>query len=153
MKKLYQLATLTTAESDALAALSKEANASPWSAASYRASLEQGHQMVGAQTPEGELLGFLVWSVVCEEAEVLDLAVTTAARRQRIAHALLAACMEAASQQGAERVLLEVRAGDTGAQAFYAAEGFQPLARRKAYYPAAHPSAAREDALILVRPL
>jgi ribosomal-protein-alanine N-acetyltransferase len=95
----------------------------------------------------------LVWSVVCEEAEVLDLAVTTAARRQRIAHALLAACMEAASQQGAERLLLEVRAGNTGAQAFYAAEGFQPLARRKAYYPAAHPSAAREDALILVRPL
>ena len=46
----------------------------------------------------------------------------------------------------ADRVFLEVRPSNPGAQALYASEGFIEIGRRPRYYPAAD---GREDAIVM----
>ena len=55
-------------------------------------------------------------------------------RRQGAGRALVAAAVEMVRAQGASRVFLEVRAGNSAALALYACHGFQPIARRRDYY-------------------
>ncbi len=87
-----------------------------------------------------------------DDWEVLDLAVAPACQRQGLARRLLAHVKAMASNAGAERLLLEVRAGNQRAQSVYAAAGFCQLALRPGYYSA---RAARpaDDAVVLACPL
>ncbi len=87
-----------------------------------------------------------------DDWEVLDLAVAPSCQRQGLARALLAEASACAAATGAGRLLLEVRAGNSRAQAVYAAAGFRELARRQRYY-AATASSAAEDAIVMARDL
>jgi ribosomal-protein-alanine N-acetyltransferase len=83
---------------------------------------------------DGELIGHAVVSVVAEIAELQRISVDVEQRRGGLATALLATVEALARDLGAERVLLEVREDNDGARAFYAAAGFEVLARRERYY-------------------
>ena len=87
-----------------------------------------------------------MWSQVLDDAELLDIGVAPACRRQGLGQRLLDAVMAAARAQGAQRLLLEVRAGNLAAQALYQRAGFRLSGRRKGYYPAAE---GREDACLM----
>jgi [ribosomal protein S18]-alanine N-acetyltransferase len=58
--------------------------------------------------------------------------------------------MRLARELGASQMFLEVRPSNRPGQALYERHGFQRIARRRGYYPAAH---GREDALVLSRAL
>ena len=131
---------------EALAALAAEVADYPWRAAQFADSLVAGHQLLGLQAADGSLLGFAVWSQVLDDAELLDIGVAPACRRQGLGQRLLDAVMAAARAQGAQRLLLEVRAGNLAAQALYQRAGFRLSGRRKGYYPAAD---GREDACLM----
>lgn len=131
---------------EALAALAAEVADYPWRAAQFADSLVAGHQLLGLQAADGTLLGFAVWSQVLDDAELLDIGVDPACRRQGLGQRLLDAVMAAARAQGAQRLLLEVRAGNLAAQALYQRAGFRLSGRRKGYYPAAD---GREDACLM----
>ena len=131
---------------EALAALAAEVADYPWRAAQFADSLVAGHQLLGLQAADGALLGFAVWSQVLDDAELLDIGVAPACRRQGLGQRLLDAVMAAARAQGAQRLLLEVRAGNLAAQALYQRAGFRLSGRRKGYYPAAD---GREDACLM----
>ncbi len=131
---------------EALAALAAEVADYPWRAAQFTDSLVAGHQLLGLQAADGTLLGFAVWSQVLDDAELLDIGVAPACRRQGLGQHLLDAVMAAARAQGAQRLLLEVRAGNLAAQALYQHAGFRLSGRRKGYYPAAD---GREDACLM----
>ena len=131
---------------EALAALAAEVADYPWRAAQFTDSLVAGHQLLGLQAADGTLLGFAVWSQVLDDAELLDIGVAPACRRQGLGQHLLDAVMAAARAQGAQRLLLEVRAGNLAAQALYQRAGFRLSGRRKGYYPAAD---GREDACLM----
>ncbi len=131
---------------EALAALAAEVADYPWRAAQFADSLVAGHQLLGLQAADGTLLGFAVWSQVLDDAELLDIGVAPACRRQGLGQRLLDAVMAAARAQGAQRLLLEVRAGNLAAQALYQRAGFRLSGRRKGYYPAAD---GREDACLM----
>ncbi len=83
---------------------------------------------------ENGLTGFLIARQVADEAEVLNLAVLTEARRKGQASALLAAAFDRFRRSGVTRVFLEVRQSNQPAIAFYRKHGFIPSGRRKAYY-------------------
>ena len=140
------LVRLDTGAVDALAALAAEVADYPWRAAQFADSLAAGHQLLGLQAADGSLLGFAVWSQVLDDAELLDIGVAPACRRQGLGQRLLDAVMAAARAQGAQRLLLEVRAGNLAAQALYQRAGFRLSGRRKGYYPAA---GGREDACLM----
>jgi ribosomal-protein-alanine N-acetyltransferase len=80
------------------------------------------------------VLGYAGLMFVVDEAHITNVAVTTQARRQRIATRLLIELAHAAIQRGCESWTLEVRASSTGAQELYRSFGFVPAGIRQNYY-------------------
>jgi len=91
--------------------------------------------------------GFLA-AQVSPEWELENIAVLPEFRRRGLARELLSVLLTHARQQGAERILLEVRQSNAPAIQLYEEAGFQQLGKRPDYYR--NPS---EDALILVHTL
>lgn len=89
--------------------------------------------------------GYLFATEVCDEAEILRIAVRKGDRKRGIARALLASFF--ATLSGTTRCFLEVRKSNEEAIRLYAAAGFSLYGERKNYYR--NPT---EDALLLRRP-
>ena len=82
----------------------------------------------------GKICGIVVGRRVLDEAEVLNLAVRPAARRQGMGSALMSRLLEELRRNRVSRVFLEVRESNAGALAFYQRLGFQAVGKRKDYY-------------------
>lgn len=124
----------------------------PWSAAAVESALtDQNTQVISALSPEGALIGFAFGLRAGDDIELLTLCVAPAARRQGLANALLTALATGAARDGFSRFTLEVAENNAGACALYRRFGFEPIARRKRYYP--QPSGPAIDALILAKNL
>lgn len=91
---------------------------------------------------------FALYSWVGDEAELIKLAVSPFHRRQGLGSLLLEAGMDELRARGIQRLLLEVRASNQGAQALYRALGFHTIGIRKDYY-----QTPREDAWVYLREL
>ncbi len=96
---------------------------------------------------DGEVVGHAVASMAGDIAELQRIAVAQDRRRAGVASALLAGVVAAAGTTEADRLLLEVRADNRGAIAFYAGQGFVEIDRRERYY------ADGASALVLRLPL
>jgi ribosomal-protein-alanine N-acetyltransferase len=83
---------------------------------------------------DGTVVGHAVASVAGDDAELQRIAVDPAYRRRGLATDLLAAVEAHSADGGATRLLLEVREDNTTATAFYEAQGFEEVGRRRAYY-------------------
>ena len=94
------------------------------------------------------LLGYLVFWHVLDEIHILQVATARTARRSGVGTALVRRCLSEGRSQGAETVLLEVRASNQAARRLYASLGFDELAIRRGYY-----SNPKEDGLVLVHHL
>lgn len=89
----------------------------------------------------GEVCGYVVVLGVGDVADLQRIAVADARRRRGVATALLGACDLSAY----ERVVLEVRADNESARAFYRRHGFAEISRRRGYY------ADGGDAVVMAR--
>ena len=97
---------------------------------------------------EGEaLVGYAGGWIVDGQVQILKVGVDPAMRRRGIARGLLARVAADARDLGASSCSLEVRAGNAGAQALYAALGLAALGVRPRYY------SDGEDAVIMEGPL
>jgi ribosomal-protein-alanine N-acetyltransferase len=83
---------------------------------------------------EDGVVGYAVASYAGDIAELQRIGVAEQARRQGLATALLDEVVAHAPSTGADRMLLEVRADNAGALAFYADRGFVEIDRRPRYY-------------------
>jgi ribosomal-protein-alanine acetyltransferase len=97
---------------------------------------------------KGEVVGVMQWRQVGPEAEILDVAVAEAHRRQGHAKFLLQRFVELAAKNGVREIFLEVRESNAAAIALYTKFGFSQVGCRPNYYQ--HPSDA---ALLLKRKL
>ena len=89
----------------------------------------------------------IVWfSVVQDEAEIIDIRVSEAYRRRGVGESLLTQCFEKFRSSEIRTVFLEVSASNTAALALYEKLGFVTMGRRENYYKTA---AGREDALTM----
>lgn len=126
------LALVTPAEAPALAAL--HAAAFPpgegWDAAAFATLLG----MPGAFALLAPDAGFLLGRVAADEAEVVTLAVTPAARRQGTGRALVDTACILAAGEGAAAMFLEVEEDNAPALALYESCGFARVGRRAGYY-------------------
>jgi [ribosomal protein S18]-alanine N-acetyltransferase len=82
----------------------------------------------------GAISGIVVGRQVLDEAEILNLAVTTGMRRQGEGRALVSHILQRFAEHTVSRVFLEVRESNTGAIAFYRGLGFQAVGARRDYY-------------------
>jgi [ribosomal protein S18]-alanine N-acetyltransferase len=123
------------ADAPAVAALDLEAfGVDAWSPSSVEAELTGEGRCTVVAVEGRQLLGYAITSRCDDVVDLHRIAVRPAHRRQGLAHDLLAACLDRARGERADRVLLEVSADNPGALAFYAAEGFTAIDRRRRYY-------------------
>ena len=80
------------------------------------------------------IIGFLVARQIADEAEILNIAVHPASRRQGVATFLLLAAFDAFRRAAVSRVFLELRQSNLAARALYEHHGFVPGSIRKSYY-------------------
>jgi [ribosomal protein S18]-alanine N-acetyltransferase len=99
----------------------------------------------GAAGADGNVAGFLVARRIANDLEILNFAVAPELRRRGIGAALLEAALAWGRSFQAEAALLEVRASNFAALAFYERNHFQIVGKRPNYY-----AAPVEDALLLI---
>ncbi len=121
------------AHADALAAIHATAfgAAEAWSSAVFDSQLAQPG-CFALIDPAG---GLVLARVTADEAEILTLAVTPAARRRGIGMALVRGAMDRAAASGAAAMFLEVASANRPARTLYDRCGFVRVGRRARYYP------------------
>jgi ribosomal-protein-alanine N-acetyltransferase len=97
-----------------------------------------------AEADAGQVCGFAIARCGPEEWEIENVVVDAEHRRHGIGRALVRELIQAATQAGMERVLLEVRESNTAARHLYEQLGFVEVGRRPGYY-----RDPVEDALLL----
>jgi ribosomal-protein-alanine N-acetyltransferase len=140
------------ADLPAVAALEADAHAAPWTPGNFRDALTAGYSTIVGEADRA-IVAYGVLVLAPGEAQLLNLTVVSALRRHGIGRELLRRFLNDARRLGAEQCFLEVRVSNAAAIALYSAEGFVAVARRLGYYPPATAGGAREDALVLRRPL
>ena len=94
---------------------------------------------------EGETVaGYVGSQTVCNETDMMNVAVTADFRRRGIGEQLVTALVDELKTMDSRCLTLEVRASNTSAQAMYEKLGFVEIGRRPRYY-----QNPKEDALIL----
>jgi ribosomal-protein-alanine N-acetyltransferase len=120
----------------------QSASAAHWSERQYRA-LFTGEYGVESSVPRRICLvvetasvvaGFVVALCSGPEWEVENIVIDSALLRRGYASVLLRELLSQAANEGAGRVLLEVRESNQVARAFYARGGFRTIGRRRSYY-------------------
>ena len=123
----------------------------PWSNQTLIDLLEQDsiQLMFVINTANYEVIGYCLYQVLFEQAEILRIGTHPNYQRQGIASKIFAKLNEVLKIQAVEALLLEVRADNTAAIALYEQQGFTMIHRRKGYYQLGFQSAI--DALIMQR--
>ena len=95
---------------------------------------------------EGTVCGLVVFRIMADEAEILNLAVDSSQRRRGTGSQLIQEVIAASNSAGVRKIFLEVRQSNEAARNFYARMGFTETGRRRQYY-----RQPVEDAVVLVR--
>ena len=96
-----------------------------------------------------KIVGYCLYQVVFEQAEILRIGTHPDYQRQGIASQLFATLNNELINNKVESLLLEVRADNAPALALYERQGFVVIHKRKSYYQLPHRPAI--DALIMQR--
>ena len=108
--------------------------AEAWDAAGWQGLVGTPGRRLTVVEDAGVLVAYALVGLVGDFAELLRIGVAPAARRRGLAAGLLAAAVDVARADGADRMLLEVSEANDGARALYESVGFAPIDRRPAYY-------------------
>ena len=126
----------TEADVEAIVALEAATQAGDaWSEALVRDGVTGGLPTISyLVADEDGVVGYAVASYAGDIAELQRIGVAEQSRRRGLATALLDRVVAHAPGTGADRMLIEVRADNSGALAFYADRGFVEIDRRPRYY-------------------
>ena len=108
----------------------------PWSKTHYTLSLKRprSYEHFYVARRENTIVGYIVFSILHEEAHILNLAVPVAYRRQGIAKHLIASALEMILTLEGREIFLEVAVSNLPAQYLYRQFGFRICGIRKNYY-------------------
>lgn len=118
----------------------------PWSQGNFADSLAAGYECTVLEM-NGGVCGYGILTVAAGEAHLLNISIDAAWQGKGLGRALLLHHIDLARSKGARILLLEVRPSNAVARALYETVGFERIAVRRGYYPAAE---GREDALLLL---
>ena len=153
MSALPQIApvyrAMTLPDLDSVCAIEERIYPFPWTRGNFVDSMNAGYFCTVAEYG-GVIAGYGIFTAAAGESHLLNLSIDEPWQRRGCGRALLLHHVKLARSLGASALLLEVRPSNTAARALYAAEGFEQIAVRRAYYPAGD---TREDALLLRLPL
>ena len=136
---------MTADDIDGVLQIEQESFSSPWSRWIFESELSKGdrsHFLVAKS--EGEILGYIGFWMIFDEAHIVNVAVRADLRRSGIGTLLLASALIMADRIGAKKATLEVRVTNTPAQSLYQKFGFEMISIRKNFY-----SDTNEDAYVM----
>lgn len=107
-------------------------------------SRETVRKVAWVATEKAELVGFAAVQMVLDVCDLESIVVTEQARRRGVGRALFDVLTGWAQEQGARRIQLEVRSGNTTAIRFYERAGLRREGLRSGYY-----QAPEEDAVLM----
>ena len=129
----------------AVAAIEKECfGVDAWSERSVGSELNNPLSLWLVAVEEGRVAGYVGSQTVCNETDMMNVAVTAEFRRRGMAEQLVLALVEQLKIIDSHSLTLEVRASNAPAIALYEKLGFLQTGLRKNYY-----RNPKEDALIL----
>ena len=146
---LEKICVVGAEDAAALASLDASASDYPWRETQFLSALNQGAFALALEEAE-QLSGFILCSIMFDEATILNVAVHPHFQRQGRAQRLLQLALGQMREQGCKRCLLEVRESNEAARRMYEHAGFTVDGVRKSYYPGGD---GREDAILMSRPV
>jgi len=137
-----------------LAAIDAAASTCPWRESQFAFTDQHSSDSRGTEfaqkviVAQGDtsLCGFIAFSRVLDEGEILNVAVHPECQGEGVARSLLTAALASMQSAGVKRCLLEVRESNRAARSLYRSFDFQLDGVRKKYYPT---NTGREDALLM----
>lgn len=129
-----------------IAYIEQSAFSDPWSLKSIEDTLRQNHYLNLGVWKEGKLLGYLFFSHVLDEGEIVRIAVDVSLRRQGAATMLFQELEKFCIENQISKIMLDVRAGNIPAVSFYKAMAFEEDGIRKNFY-----TNPLEDAILMSR--
>ncbi len=128
----------------AVAELERICFSDPWSENSVASELKNPLAFWLVAQEDDQLAGYIGSQTVCNETDMMNVAVHPDFRRRGIAEALVNALLAELKAMESTCLTLEVRASNLPAISLYEKLGFEEIGRRKNYY-----RNPKEDALIL----
>ena len=126
--------TLLPEDAEGVAAVERESFPTPWSREDFWREASNGFACYIVALDDMEIIGFAGCWISFEEAQVTNIALTSAQRGRGLGKVLMAKLMRVAAERGAERMTLEVRPSNTSALRLYEGLGFAAIGVRKKYY-------------------
>ncbi len=117
-----------------IARIEKDVFSDAWDLKSLEDSFEYDYNHLLVEKKDGRVMGYVIYSDVQGDAEILRIAVDKRYRRQQVASKLMQSMLDDLIESGAERVSLEVRAHNISAVSLYKKFGFVSLFVRTNYY-------------------
>lgn len=136
---------MTDADLDWVVREEQDLHPFPWTRGNFADSLAAGYSG-WLMMAEGRQAGYAVVLMVMDEAHLLNISVVRSMQGLGLGRSLLAFVADTVRQRGATQIFLEVRPSNESALALYRNTGFEPIGRRKGYYPAPD---GREDAIVM----
>jgi [ribosomal protein S18]-alanine N-acetyltransferase len=132
--------------------IEEKSGLSRWGWAAYYAELQGANRelmlVAFAKTSQAverrEIAGYIAARAAAGELHINNVAVRDSYRRNGIGYLLLSRAIEHGKRMGVNGAFLEVRSGNSAAQALYKKCGFKPVAQRPNYY-----SEPLEDAIVM----
>lgn len=132
-----------------IAALESQLFDDAWDVSAVASSPAQFGVKVAVAVLDGAVVGYCIYQIIFEMSEILRIGTAKHAQGQGVANTLMMAVADDCQQQGAQRLLLEVRADNEPAIKLYQKHGFFQIDQRPNYYHGT--DGGRIDALILQR--
>ena len=120
----------------------------PWSAQVMRDSLEAAHTKAIGLEVDTTLIGYIVLSIVLDEAEILSMTIHPDYQGQGYGKVLLTKGIHEVSRLGVKTLYLEVRVNNAVAIHLYEKLGFVRIGIRPRYYKNIQ-TGQQEDALLM----
>jgi [ribosomal protein S18]-alanine N-acetyltransferase len=136
----FQIRPMTAADLDRVMAIAESLLDAPqWPRAAYLKALDPTSiplriALVATGPTAAEVSGFAIASLLPPQAELESIAVAAASQRQGLGRRLFGALAHEVKRAGANELVLEVRASNAPALAFYRSLGFLETGRRPRYY-------------------
>ena len=140
-----EIVKMNEAHVSSVAAIEKECfGVDAWSEKSVASELTNKLSLWLVAVDGDRVAGYVGSQTVCDETDMMNVAVTVDYRRQGLGEKLVLALEEELKAMGSQCLTLEVRDSNTPARTLYEKLGFQQIGLRKNYY-----RNPKEDAYIL----
>ena len=140
---MFKIRPIQHSDVDAVYAIEERSFPYPFTREIFEAIIGR-HPFHGLIAEDGIVVGYIIFSIIVDESELLTVAVDGPHRRKGIARGLIDAMFSFGKKAGVKNFYLEVRPSNETAIKLYSSYGFSKVGLRKGYY-----KDNNEDAIVM----